>query len=372
MADSSSPSKNGKQKKQRVTIMDVAREAGVSIAAVSRILNNSYEGFSAREETKERVYAAVKKLNYKASRAAVRLATGRHQAIALCYPDDGFKTEAIDPGSITTIFGQLGQMLQIRGVSRAAAIHNIDLVLMIRNRERSLEELLRQAADSVDGILYVNPENDPRVAKELEASELPVAVVGPMSNMSPKFISVRVDEYMAGRMAMGHLIVAGARKILVAVPENQSKEMAIIRRLEGVENVAQSYSDPNLKFETITLPANMELAKSTFHNYIGRWGRIDGVLTLGGILPFPIMNALFEEKLRIPEDVKIVGFDENPMFQLHNPPITGIRYPIEEMCHRATQLLLDRIKGEEVPEPETMKPKMIARKSSEAPFFPLV
>jgi DNA-binding LacI/PurR family transcriptional regulator len=367
-----SATKSAKPKKQRVTIMDVAKEAGVSIAAVSRILNNSYEGFSAREETKERVYAAVKKLNYKASRAAVRLATGRHQAIALCYPDDGFKSEAIDPGSITTIFGQLGQMLQIRGVSRAAALHNMDLVLMIRNRERSLEELLRQAADSVDGILYVNPENDPKVAKELESSELPVAVVGPMTNMSSKFISVRVDEYLAGRMAMGHLIVAGARKIVVAIPENQAKEMAIIRRMEGVENVAQSYSDPNLKFDKVILPANMELAKSAFHNHIGKWGRIDGVLTLGGVLPFPIINALFEEKLRVPEEVKVVGFDENPMFQLHTPSITGIRYPIEEMCHRATQLLLERIKGEAVPEPETMKPKMIARKSSEAPFFPLV
>jgi len=365
--------KNGtKSSKRRVTIMDVAKEAGVSIAAVSRILNNSYDGFSAREETKTRVYDAVKKLNYKASRAAVRLATGRHQAIALCYPDHDTKEDAIDPSSITSIFGQMGQMFQIRGVSRAASAHNLDLVLMMRNKERSLDDLLRQASDSVDGIVYLHPEDDPKIVETLKGTDLPVAIIGPLPKAEKKFITVEIDEYTAGRMAMGHLIVAGSRKIVIVVPENQVRETAIIKRIEGVEAVAKSYSDPDLKFDIVNLPSDLDLAKSSFHAHIGRWGKPDGVLTLGGVLPFPIVNALFEENLRVPDDVKVVGFDENPMYQLHNPPITGIRYPIEEMCFQATQALLKRIKTGENPEPEILKPKMIARKSSEAPFSPLI
>src|SRR5690606_34135296 len=172
--DSEVPAK----RKRRVTIMDVAKEAGVSIAAVSRILNNSYDGFSAREETKIRVFEAVKKLHYKANRAAVRLATGRHQAIALCYPDYGDMTETIDTSSIATIFSHLGQMLQIRGVSRAAAAANLDMVLMLRGPGRNIEDILQQAAESVDGIVYVHPEDDKKLIKRLETCGLPMAIVG--------------------------------------------------------------------------------------------------------------------------------------------------------------------------------------------------
>ncbi len=360
-----------KSSKRRVTIMDVAKEAGVSIAAVSRILNNSYDGFSAREETKKRVFDAVKKLNYKASRAAVRLATGRHQAIALCYPDTGLKNEPLDTSSIATIFGQLGQMLQIRGVSRAASVNNLDLVLMMRGSGRSLDDILHQASESVDGIIYVHPEDDPKLIRKMDQCELPIAIVGPSALPEGRFCSVRVDEYTAGRMAMGHLIVAGSRRIVVAVPENQAGESAIVRRLEGVRNVVESYSDPGLSYDVLHLPYDMNLAKATFLNHMGRWGTPDGVLTLGGILPFAVMKALHEKQLLVPKEVKLVGFDENPMYQLNDPPITGIRYPIEEMCFKATQLLLDRLRTNETPSPVLLAPKMIARKSSEAPFSPL-
>ncbi len=363
--------KSGKTRGKRVTIMDVAKEAGVSIAAVSRILNNSYDGFSAREETKQRVFAAVKKLNYKANRAAVRLATGRHQAIALCYPDPGLNSGALDTSSVTTVFSQMHQMLQIRGVSRAATARNLDLVLMMRGSERSLDDVLQQAEESVDGVIYVHPEDDPKILKKILSSELPIAVVGPGIPAESKVCVVEVDEYTAGRMAMGHLIVAGSRRIIVALPEERSGDAALARRLAGIRTVVDSFSDPGLKWDTVNLPMDAELARSTFVSHMGRWGIPDGVLTLGGTLPFPIVRALSERRLRIPADVKIVGFDENPMFQLHDPPITGVRYPLEEMCFKATELLLERMKTGEASKPITLAPKMIARKSSEATFAPL-
>ncbi|MDK2972172.1 MAG: hypothetical protein PWP23_1927 [Candidatus Sumerlaeota bacterium] len=359
------------RKRKRVTIMDVAHEAGVSIAAVSRILNNSYEGFSAREETKQRVYEAVRKLNYKANRAAVRLATGRHQAIALCYPEYGARGEPLDTSSIDVIFGQLSQMLQIRGVSRGAAEANLDLVLMMRGAGRTVDDVLQQASESVDGIVYVNPEDDSKLFKKLETSNVPIAVVGPAALPSGRFCSVRVDEFTAGRMAMGHLIVAGARRIVVAIPESQKHEVAIVRRLEGIKKVVETYSDPSLGYDIVELPLDMNLAKATFMNHVGRWGKPDGVLTLGGILPFAVMRALQEERMKVPDDVKVVGFDENPLYQLNDPPLTGLRYPVEEMCRKAVDQLISQVRTGETPAPVLMSPKMIARRSSEAPFTPL-
>jgi LacI family transcriptional regulator len=351
--------------------MDVAREAGVSIAAVSRILNNSYDGFSAREETKARVFEAVKKLNYKASRSAVRLATGRHQAIALCYPSPGEMAEPIDMGSLTTVFAQMGQMLQIHGVSRVAGATGLDLVLMARGRGRSLEDILTQAVDTVDGIIYVQPEDDDKVLSLLEASETPVAVVGAMSRPSKRLCHVGIDEFTAGRMAMGHLIVAGARRIVVAVPQEKLQETALINRLEGAKTAVRNFSDPALGFDVLPLPADLAQAKSIFLSHVGKWGKPDGVLSLGGLLPFPILRGLGELRLSVPDAVKIVGFDESPMFLLNDPAITGIRYPVEEMCHKATEMLVSMVQTGEVPAAVTMTPRMMARRSSEAPLTPL-
>lgn len=357
--------------KKRVTIMDVAKEAGVSIAAVSRILNNSYDGFSAREETKQRVYAAVKKLGYKANRSAVRLATGRHQAIGLCYPEEAGDAESLDASSLAATFGRLGQMLMVRGAARAAAKARHDLVIMVRSQDRPLDEVLAQSGETVDGVVYLAPGDDERELEKLEQSPTPIAVVGPLPRESGKVCCVQVDEFTAGRMAMGHLIVAGARRVVVAAPQESSRQTAIQRRLEGVKATVKNYSDPALGFDILDLPSDIDEAKAAFLNHVGRWGKPDGILTLGGILPFPILAALAEQGVRAPGDVKLAGFDENPMYQLHDPAITGIRYPVEEMTRRATEMLLERIRTGETPPPATLSPKMMARKSSEAPLRPL-
>ena len=356
--------------RKRVTINDVAKEAGVSIAAVSRILNNSYDGFSAREETKQRVHDAVRKLGYRANRSAVRLATGRHQALGFCYPQTGDPDRAVDTSSLDEMFVQLAQMLQAHGAARAAAAARHDLLLMMRGKGRTLEDVLQGAEETVDGIVVVNPEDEGDPAKILERASIPVAVVGSAAIDEKKVCSVRVDEFTAGRMAMGHLIVAGARRIAVALPEAGAKTPSILRRLEGVQTAVRTYNDPRLGFDVVKLSADPARAEAAFLDHMGRWGRPDGVLSLGGALPFAILRALAEARLRVPEDVKVAGFDENPMYALHDPPITGIRYPIEEMCKKATELLLERLKTGAVPASVTMTPRMMARKSSEAPFTP--
>jgi len=362
------PSKSGRK---RVTITEVAREAGVSIAAVSRILNNSYEGFSARPETKERVYAAVRKLGYKPSRAAVRLATGRQGAIGLCYPEEGFAGDSNDGGSLAGMCSQLGRMLQVHGVSRAAAAARLDLVLMLRSSERTLDSILQDADESVDGIVYLNPENTARERKALEGSPVPVSVVGPCLEESPKLCQVCVDEFTAGRMAMGHLIVAGARRIVIGAPQGYADDAALAQRLEGATHAVKTYRDPKLAFGVAELTGDVDQVKAAFLNHVGRWGQPDGVLTLGGMTPFGILQALAAQKLRCPEDVKVVGFDENPMYQLHEPAVTGIRYPMEEICRKAAEMLLERIRSGKIPPAVRFTPRMIARRSSEAPLVPL-
>ncbi len=347
---------------KRVTISDVAREAGVSIAAVSRILNNSYDGFSAREETKQRVFDAVQRLGYRPSRAAVRLATGRHNAIGLSFPVKDTLDAPIDTHSLSQVFSHFDLMLVQHGIVRALKAHNMDLVVMPRYTSRSTREFINQAQETVDGIVWINPRHDAEELGSVVESGVKLAIVGP-APVSGEFVNVRTDETMAGRMAMGHLIVCKTRRILVAVPEARKQEQATVERVEGVGKAVADFTDPELGYEVVTFSSDAKKARAAFRRHVEKRGAPDGVLTLGDHLPLSIMAELQHMGLRIPQDARMVGFEENLTFVMTNPQITGLRYPIEEMCHQATTMLLDYVRDGSAPKPVYFTPQLIARAS---------
>lgn len=347
---------------KRVTISDVAKEAGVSIAAVSRILNNSYDGFSAREETKERVYKAVKNLGYRPSRAAVRLATGRHHAIGLCYPVYDSLESPIDTTSLTQVFRHFDLMLVQHGIARALKDENMDLVVMPRHATRSLPDLVNQAQETVDGLIWINPEDDATGLDTVVESGLKMAIVGP-APLSGDFVNVRTDETMAGRMAMGHLIVCGAREIVVAIPDTKKREQATVERLDGVKKAVSDFVAPNLSHETLYLPTDPKKCRVAIQKFLEKGKKPDGILTFGDHLPFILLTELAEAGIKIPENAKLVGFEENLTFYLSHPALSGLRYPMEEMCFRAATQLVEFIKTGKSPKPIYMTPQLIARRS---------
>lgn len=347
---------------KRVTISDVAKEAQVSIAAVSRILNNSYDGFSAREETKQRVYAAVKKLGYRPSRAAVRLATGRHNAIGLCYPVYDSLDGPIDTTSLSQVFRHFDLMLVQHGIARCLKDENMDLVVMPRHSGRSLPELINQAQETVDGIIWINPEETAEGLDQVVESGLKVAIVGP-APVSGDFVNVRTEETLAGRMAMGHLIVCGARRTLVVLPEARKGEQALVERLEGIKKAVTDFTDPKLAHEIIYLPADKAKAAEAFRKAYKKMGDVEGILTFGQGTPFTVLQELAALKVKVPKDVKIVGFEENLTFVLSSPNLSGLRYPTEEMCFQAARGLIEYVKTGKAPKPLYMTPQLIARES---------
>jgi len=346
---------------KRVTISDVAREAGVSIAAVSRILNNSYDGFSAREETKQRVHGAVKKLGYRPSRAAVRLATGKHNAIGLCYPVYDSLERPIDISSLSQVFRHFDLMLVQHGIARCLRSESMDLVVMPRHPNRSIPDLVAQAQETVDGLIWINPENSAEGLDRIVESGLRLAIVGP-TPLVGDFVNVRTDETLAGRMAMGHLIVCGARRVLVAVPENRKQEQATVERIEGIRKAVTDFQE-KVTLDVVYLPSDPTKTRLALRKYLAKDARPDGFLTLGEHLPFAVLAEVLEARLSVPQDVKLVGFEENLTYVMSSPTISGLRYPTEEMCFRAATMLIDYMKTGAVQKPVYMTPQLIARES---------
>ncbi len=350
------------RKKKRVTITDVALEAKVSIAAVSRILNNNYDGFSAREETKERVLAAAKALGYRPSRAAISLATGRHNAIALCFPSHEADSQPIAVGSIDQVFRHFELMLVINGIRRAIEPERLDLILVPARADHRHDEFVLQLQDKVDGVLWINPEDEGDTLTEIVQSGLALAVVG-ASPIGGNLVNVRADEATAGRMGMGHLLVRGAKKLLIAVPSERTNEVGMKERIEGARRAIADYSKKNLDLATIQLPLEPNRARQLVSDHIDRHGVPDGIMTLGGHLPFVILHELYRRNYDVPNDVLLVGFEENPLYMVNSPAITGLRYPTEQMCHEAARLLLEFIDTGEAPGAVWKTPQLIARAS---------
>jgi LacI family transcriptional regulator len=351
------------RRKKRVTITDVALEAGVSIAAVSRILNNSYDGFSAREETKQRVYDAVRKLGYRPSSSAITLATGRRNALALCYAPHDIEGTPVERGSLEQVFRNYETMLVITGVRRALAGKNLDLILIAPpSQYNTRDEFIFHVQDKVDGVVWINPEDEGETITEMVRQGIPLAVVG-SAPVTGDFINLRADEETAGRMAAGQLIVRGARNILVAMPKERQNEVGIKERLEGARKAARDYQGGEVKLTVLRLSLEGGEAQKAFAEHLDKKGLPDGILSLGGHLPFSILRELDARQLEVPHDTLLVGFEENPLYQVNLPTLTGVRYPTEQMCTEAVRMLLEMISGAAMAQPIYMKPRLIARQS---------
>jgi len=350
------------RKKKRVTITDVALEAKVSIAAVSRILNNNYDGFSAREETKERVLLAAKTLGYRPSRAAISLATGRHNAIALCFPTHELDAQPIAVGSIDQVFRHFEMMLVINGIRRAIEPERLDLIMVPARPEHRTDEFVLSLQDKVDGVLWINPDDEGETLNEIVQAGLALAVVG-SAPIAGNFVNVRADEATAGRMGMGHLLVRGAKKLLIAVPTERANEVGIKERIEGAKRAIADYSKKDLDLKVVQLPIEPNRARIIFAEHLDKNGIPDGILTMGGHLPFVILHELYRRNYDVPNDMLLVGFEENPLYMVNSPSITGLRYPTEQMCHEAARLLLEFIDTGEAPGAVWKTPQLIARAS---------
>jgi DNA-binding LacI/PurR family transcriptional regulator len=288
------------RKKKRVTITDVALEAKVSIAAVSRILNNNYDGFSAREETKERVLLAAKTLGYRPSRAAISLATGRHNAIALCFPTHELDAQPIAVGSIDQVFRHFEMMLVINGIRRAIEPERLDLILVPARPEHRTDEFVLSLQDKVDGVLWINPDDEGETLNEIVQAGLALAVVG-SAPIAGNFVNVRADEATAGRMGMGHLLVRGAKKLLIAVPTERANEVGIKERIEGAKRAIADYSKKDLDLKIVQLPIEPNRARIVLAEHLDKAGIPDGILTMGGALAVRDFARAVSQKLRRPE-----------------------------------------------------------------------
>lgn len=304
-----------------VTIIDVANEAGVSYATVSRVVNNKG---SINPETREKVLRAMAKLGYVANLQARSLAGGRSHVVGLLVPD-------ID----TAYIGEI-----IHGINIELANANYDLMLYT-TRHRKIKESTYVATLTrglADGLLLVLPRNHTAYIETLQRRNFPYVLIDHRS-IEQDGPAVGATNWQGAYDATRYLIDLGHQRIgFITGTLNTG---CSLDRLEGYKSALKDYHlpfDPELIREGDFLQPRAYVCTNEL---LSLPERPTAIFASNDISAFGAMEAIREHGLRIPDNISIIGFDDIPQASNVHPALTTVRQPLEEMGRKATQMLLE-------------------------------
>jgi LacI family transcriptional regulator len=336
---------NHDKKPASVTIVDVAREAGVSYSTVSRVVNNNDH---VRPETREKVLNAMMRLGYVVNQQARSLRGGRSQVIGLLVPDVG-----------NNYIGEI-----IRGIDAELALHQYDLMLYTTHR-RKLKESAYVATITrgmADGLLLLLPTNVKEYMESLQQRQYPHVLIDYQHVESDLTSTVQATNWQGAYDATRYLIELGHRRIacIIGLQEMQ----CALDRLAGYWAALADAGLPEDK--ALIYPGDFFRP----HGYTAANQFLDlddpptAILASNDLSAFGVMDAVLNRGLRIPEDVSLIGFDDIPEAGHVHPGLTTVRQPLEEMGRTAAQLLLKRLNNPDLPgERVEMETELVIRDS---------
>jgi LacI family transcriptional regulator len=312
-----------KNRTSKVTIMDVAAEADVSYGTVSRVINNSDH---VKQETRERVLAAMRHLGYVANRQARSLAGGKTNSVGVLVPDLGT--------------GYIGEI--IRGIDSELWLSNLDLILYTTHRTASKEAnyVANLAKGMVDGLLLVLPRSPADFIGTLTERNFPFVLID-HQGIGKDCPAVGAANWQGGFTATEYLIKLGHQRI--GFITGWKDLGCALDRLDGYRSALRTNhipDDPKLIYE------------GTFFQPDGFTGALNlldlsdpptAIFASNDVMAMGVMDAVRHKGLRVPDDVSVIGFDDIPQSSLIRPALTTIRQPLEKMGRVATQMLLESL-----------------------------
>jgi DNA-binding LacI/PurR family transcriptional regulator len=331
--------------RSRPTIKDVAALVGVSRQTVSRVINDKGE---VHPETRARVLAAIEQLGYRPSAAARSMVAGRTCTLGCISPSLTDYTFAHIIDSAQAEARRLGYFILTGSAPDQ------------RDVEPLLEEMLHR---QVDGILVLNPRADERYRHFLPLVEQGMAVV--YLNNTPRgepVASVHCDDHDGGYRATSHLTALGHRSIATIV--GPANEEAALDRFEGYR---QALAEVALEVEP-ALVEKGDWSATSGYRATGRLvasGRLfSAMFAQNDQMAVGAIRALREARLRVPDDVSIVGFDDIPLASYFDPPLTTLRQPMQESGRQAARLLVETIQNpQRTPEQISIPARLVERAS---------
>ncbi|MEM9202137.1 MAG: LacI family DNA-binding transcriptional regulator [Actinomycetota bacterium] len=332
-----------------VTIEDVARAAGVSVATVSRALRGLD---NVAQSTREKVEIVAAELDYRANPAAAQLATGTSRTILMAVANIAGWYCAQVVGGAEAVLSEAGYQTQVMGVAGVEA-------------RRAFVQRALQMQRSIDGLILVDLRLDPDEIDALRDADVHVVTIG---NAYPGLSSVRPDDISAARLAVDHLLQLGHRRIALieGMPDDPMRTEVSWRRRDGYEQALahrQIAVDPDLVQSGYF---SIDGAQEAMQRLLALDDPPTAVFAISDEMAMGAMGVVRDAGWSIPADVSVVGIDDHPLSQTVG--LTTVRQaPASNGAVAARWIVEDLASGEHQLATQEVEIDLVTRQTTGAP-----
>ena len=332
--------------KGSVSLKQLAKHLKLSTTTLSLVLNDAPSAVSIPQETKDRIFAAAKELNYRPNYLARSLRVQRTHTFGVIVPElsDGYSSMVLN--GMESVLASAGFFyLTASHLHRADLIEKIPRLLI----ERQVEGMI-----AVDTPMHSRP-------------DLPLVNVSGHEEIAG-VTNVVLNHRHAAELGIGHLFDLGHRKI--AVIKGQEFSSDTIERWETIRDAAGRRGieiGPELTVQLEGDSPSPELGYESTRELLARGHEFTALFAFNDVSAIGAIRAIEESGLRVPDDVSVLGFDDTYAAAFHNPALTTIRQPLFEMGRLAAETLLEMLRSgfdADVPRVLTVEPDLIVRKST--------
>lgn len=325
------------EKKKKVTIKDIAKETGLSIATVSRVINK-VGGQHYSKKSKKIVEDAIKRLNYKPDMIARGLRKRRTKTIGFVVPElDSFYSE---------IF---------LGAQDLALKYKYSTFICNTNYNEELEKLHidNLLNRRVDGAIFTTGLLDNNLIYEFLEEDIPVVLIENFID-DPKIPTVKLDNYKYAKIAVKHLIDEGYKRIgYISAPLEEMYSLK--ERYKGYKDALKEIGtkfDESIVYFSKTLRSEWDLSQSykLIENIMSKSDHPDALFIISDTVAMIALQVVKKMRYRVPDDIGVVGFDDRRLCKYLDTPLTSVYQPKYEMGAKGMELLLKIIEGEEIKE----------------------
>jgi LacI family transcriptional regulator len=327
-----------------VTIYDVAREAGVSMATVSRVLNGTAV---VKEETKQKVKQAIERLGYRPNAVARGLASKRTKTIGVIVPD------------VSAVF--ISEI--VRGIEDIAVMYRYHIILVNSDAqlEREIDLIGTMWEKQVDGIVFMSKRVLPEHVETFIQAQIPVVLCA-TEDPEKRIPSVNIDHTDAIYDATNLLLKNNSTQLLY-VGDAAEHSTSSAARIKGFEKAC---ADANVQSSVLALKdLTYETGYNQMLSYLESNPAPDGVVTASDELALGAMHALQEKGLSVPQDVQVIGYENTRLATMVRPTLTTVTQPLYDIGAVSVRLLTKFLQDEPVETYSVVLPHdMVIRQST--------
>ncbi|WP_244835015.1 LacI family DNA-binding transcriptional regulator [Clostridium sp. BJN0001] len=332
----------------KVTINDIAKKANVSKSTVSKVINDDN---SISEKTKLKIRKIIKEFNYIPNNSARQLALKNTSNIGLLV--DTRRREYFLNPFFYNIIG---------GAENVVGNNNYELTITNINLLENNEEFLKRLVYSkkVDGIIIPTSIVDEKIVDKLNELKFPYVLIGEAEKFENSSW-VDVNNIEGGEIGTKYLLEKGAENIVFI--GGNSKNGIAKSRICGCKNIISKNSKTN--FDIRECPSSKEGGYTLAKDILKEEKKIDSIICVNNYVAFGVMKAIKEKNINIPNDIRVLTFDNEPISEYTTPALTCLNVDTFKLGETAAKILMKKIKDDKFENERVLiSPELIIRQST--------